>query len=81
MSRLKLCVCVVFSIANFLFRMKYIMVTKTSSKLKFSLANGQKKRQCLKVNVKAISKAYKPVLNFNFNFKIFHHIGYYYIAQ
>ena len=64
MSRLKLCVCVCFfSIANFLFRMKYIMATKTT-KLEFSMANGQKKKQCLKVNVKAISKAYKPVINF-----------------
>ena len=43
--------------------MKYIMATKTT-KLKFSMANGQKKKQCLKVNVKAISKAYKPVINF-----------------
>ena len=41
MSRLKFCVCV-FSIANFLFRMKYTMATKTT-KLKFSMANGQKK--------------------------------------
>ena len=40
------------------------MATKTT-KLKFSMANGQKKKkQCLKVNVKAISKAYKPVINF-----------------
>ena len=40
MSRLKMCV--FFSIANFLFRLKYIMATKTT-KLKFSMANGQKK--------------------------------------
>lgn len=59
MSRLKFCECV-FSIAIFLFRMKYIMATKTT-KLKFSMANGQKKNN---VDVKAISKAYKPVINF-----------------
>ena len=63
MSRLKFCVCV-FSIANFLFRMKYIMATKTT-KLKFSMAQRTEKKQCLKVNVKAISKAYKPVINFS----------------
>ena len=31
-----------FSIANILFRLKHIMATKTT-KLKFSMANGQKK--------------------------------------
>ena len=40
------------------------MATKTT-KLKFSMANGQKKKQCLKVNVKAISKVYKPIILLN----------------
>ena len=39
------------------------MATKTT-KLKFSMANGQKKKQYLKVDVKAISNTYKPVINF-----------------